>query len=166
MAVLPILLWPDPRLRVVCAPVPEITSQIERLAEDMLETMYDAPGRGLAAPQVGVMQRLFVMDATWKEGHPDPIVFVNPLIEKTSQDRASNAEGCLSIPGITTEISRPARVKLSWTGLSGARFVQVFDGFAAVCVQHEADHLDGWVTFDYLSPEARARAEAEYEALA
>ncbi len=166
MAILPILLWPDPRLRVACTPVSQITSETERLANDMLETMYDAPGRGLAAPQVGVMQRLFVMDATWKEGKPEPIVFVNPVIEETSSDRTSNSEGCLSIPGVTVEIGRPARVKVSWTGLTGARYVQVFDGFAAVCVQHETDHLDGRVTFDHLSPAARARAEAQYEALA
>ncbi len=166
MAVLPILLWPDPRLSEVCGQVHEITSAIEKLAEDMLDTMYDAPGRGLAAPQVGVMKRLFVMDSTWKDGRPDPLVIINPVIEETSDARASNAEGCLSIPGITTEISRPARVRLSWTGLTGSRYVQVFDGFAATCVQHETDHLDGLVTFDHLSAAARARAEADYEALA
>lgn len=166
MAVLPILVWPDPRLRVACAPVAMVTPQIERLAEDMLRTMYDASGRGLAAPQVGVMQRLFVMDTTWKEGHPAPTVCINPVIEETSEDRSSNSEGCLSIPGITLEISRPARVKMSWTGLTGTRYVQVFDGFAAVCVQHETDHLDGRVTFDLLDAEARAKAEATYEALA
>ena len=159
MAVLPILLWPDPCLRQVSAPVDEVTQDVERLAEDMLETMYDAPGRGLAAPQVGVAQRLFVMDATWKDGRPDPMIFINPEIGELSEDQASNAEGCLSIPGITAEISRPARVQLAWTGVTGARYVQVFDGFAAACIQHEMDHLDGIVIFDRLSGAARARAD-------
>ena len=165
MSILPILRWPDPRLQVICDPVREINSEIETLAQDLLETMYDAPGRGLAAPQVGVLKRIFVMDATWKDGKPDPQVFINPVIEEVSDARVSSAEGCLSIPGILSEISRPARVQLSWMSLTGGEFRQVFDGFAATCIQHETDHLNGRVVVDRLSAAARAKAEADYEAL-
>lgn len=164
MSVLDILTWPNARLAEVCAPVAEITPEIETLAVDMLETMYAAPGRGLAAPQVGVLQRLFVMDVGWKEGAPDPIVCINPMLQEISEERATQTEGCLSIPGVTAQITRPARVQMQWTGLNGARFVQSFDGFAAACVQHELDHLDGVVTFDHLEAEARAALIAAYEA--
>lgn len=166
MSVLAILRWPDPVLMETCAQIGEITPEIERLAEDMLETMYDAPGRGLAAPQVGQTLRMFVMDATWKDGKHDPMVFVNPVIQEVSEERASSAEGCLSIPGVMAEVSRPERVQVTWSGLNGARYVQVFDGFAAACVQHEIDHLDGIITFDHLSATARAKIEADYKALA
>lgn len=165
MTVRTILLWPDPRLSVACAPIGDVTSEIEVLAQDLLDTMYDAQGRGLAASQVGAMRRLFVMDASWKEGRPDPQVFVDPELLDASEERVSSSEGCLSIPGIITEIRRPARVKLAWTALSGSRLTQTFDGFAAICVQHELDHLNGVVTFDRLKDARRARAEAEYKAL-
>ncbi|APE42252.1 peptide deformylase [Sulfitobacter alexandrii] len=164
MSVLPILKWPDPRLQEVCAPVAEITPEIETLAADMLETMYDAPGRGLAAPQVGVLLRLFVMDVTWKEGRPDPVVCINPMLQEVGKTRAETDEGCLSIPGVTARVSRPTQVQMVWTGLNGGRFVQSLDGFAAVCAQHELDHLDGVVTFDHLAPDARAALLAEYAA--
>jgi len=164
MSVLPILKWPDPRLAEICAPIQEITPEIKTLASDMLETMYDAPGRGLAGPQVGVMQRIFVMDAGWKEGRPDPIVCINPMLQEVSEERATNSEGCLSIPGVSAEISRPALVQMVWTGLNGGRYVQSFDGFAAACVQHELDHLDGVVTFDHLKEADRLALIAEFEA--
>ncbi len=160
-----ILRWPDPALTQKCFPVGHITREVEALAEDMLATMYDAYGRGLAAPQIGVMQRIFVMDATWKDGKHAPQVFVNPVICDTSADQVSQAEGCLSIPGVMVEVSRPAKVKLAWTGLNGSDFEQVFDGFAAACIQHEMDHLNGQVTFDRVSAAARAKALAQYEAL-
>lgn len=162
MSILPILKWPDPRLSEVCAPVAEITPDIETLAADMLETMYDAPGRGLAGPQVGAMLRLFVMDVGWKEGKPDPLVCINPMLQEVGEDRAENEEGCLSIPGVTAMVNRPSRVQMVWTGLNGGRFVQSFDGFAAVCAQHELDHLDGVVTFDHLDSDTRAALMAEY----
>lgn len=164
MSVLPIVLWPDPRLAETCTPVAEITPEIETLAADMLETMYDAPGRGLAAPQVGVMQRVFVMDAGWKEGKSDPIVCINPMLQEVSEERLVNSEGCLSIPGVSAEVGRPAQVQMVWTGLNGGRYVQSFDGFAAACVQHELDHLDGVVTFDHLSADDREALVAEYHA--
>ncbi|MCX7558636.1 peptide deformylase [Sulfitobacter sp. F26204] len=162
MTVLKIVLWPDPRLAETCAPIAEITPDIKTLAADMLETMYAAPGRGLAAPQVGVMQRMFVMDTGWKEGKSDPLVCINPMLQEVSEDRVDNDEGCLSIPGVQARISRPAQVRMVWTGLNGARYVQSFDGFAATCVQHELDHLDGVVTFDHLAAEDRTALIAEY----
>lgn len=165
MTVRQIRLWPDPVLQTVCDPVSEVTPAIETLTADMLDTMYDAPGRGLAAPQVGELLRLFVMDASWKDGKADPQVFVNPKILEFSGTRVSQAEGCLSIPGIMTEISRPARIKVEWMGLTAGRYVQVFDGFAAACIQHEMDHLDGVVTFDRLSAAARDKAMTDYEVL-
>tara|TARA_R110000787_G_scaffold46226_9_gene112332 strand:- start:1062 stop:1556 length:495 start_codon:yes stop_codon:yes gene_type:complete len=164
MSVLEILRWPDPRLMEICPQIAEITPEIETLAADMLETMYAAPGRGLAGPQVGAMVRMFVMDTGWKEGKPDPLVCINPMLQEVSEERATNAEGCLSIPGVSADISRPARVQMVWTGLNGGRYVQSFTGFAAACVQHELDHLDGVVTFDHLDAETRAGLEAEYAA--
>jgi peptide deformylase len=161
MAVLPILRWPDPRLSTPCAPV---EGDVSQLASDMLETMYAAPGRGLAAPQVGVLKRLFVMDVAWKTGAPDPVVCVNPEILWRSDEVAEGAEGCLSIPGISTLVTRATAIRLAWTTLSGERREADLTGFAAICAQHEYDHLDGLVTFDRLTPEARAVALAEYAA--
>ncbi|KAJ04574.1 peptide deformylase [Sulfitobacter mediterraneus] len=164
MSVLPIVLWPDPRLAEICAPIEKITPEIETLARDMLETMYDAPGRGLAGPQVGAMLRIFVMDIGWKEGKSDPLVCINPMLQEIGEDRAVSTEGCLSIPGVTAEVSRPSQVQMVWTGLNGGRYVQSFDGFGAVCAQHELDHLDGVVTFDHLDAQTRADLITEYQA--
>ena len=162
MTVRQIVKWPDPRLSETCKAVDEITDDIGAQAKDMLDTMYDAPGRGLAAPQIGVMNRVFVTDVSWKEGAPDPQVFINPEILDLSESEVAADEGCLSIPGVTTRVSRPDRVHMVWTNLEGARVSQVFTGFAAACVQHELDHLNGIVTFDRLSDADRAEAEAEY----
>lgn len=160
MAVLPILRWPDPRLSTLCAPVPlPVTPELRAFAADMLETMYDAPGRGLAAPQVGVLLRLFVMDTTWKDGARAPQVLVNPEILWMSEARATGPEGCLSLPGATTHISRATEIRLRWTDLDGAIHEETLSGFAAICAQHEYDHLDGILTLDRLSPEDRAIAE-------
>lgn len=161
MAVLTVLRWPDARLSAACAPV---SGDVAALAADMLETMYAAPGRGLAAPQVGALLRMFVMDVTWKDGQPSPMVCINPVIEAMSDARVTGDEGCLSIPGVTTAIDRAASVTLRWTDLTGAVRRQDLTGFAAVCAQHEYDHLDGIVTFDRLSPDARALALKEYTA--
>jgi peptide deformylase len=159
-----IRLWPDPVLAQVCAPVEVIDDNIRVLAADMLETMYAAPGRGLAAPQIGVTLRIFVMDTGWKDGEPAPSVFINPEIIGFDGLEEAGDEGCLSIPGVTTSVVRPQRVTLSWTSLEGVVTEAEFDGFAARCVQHEFDHLNGVVTLDRLSDDARARAEAEYAA--
>lgn len=161
MAVLPILTWPDPRLSSRCAEV-AADDDVRDLARDMLETMYAAPGRGLAAPQVGVLKRLFVMDVGWKEGKPSPMVMINPDILWMSDTRAMGPEGCLSIPGIAPEVSRAESIRIRWTGLDGQQAEVEMTGFAAICAQHEFDHLDGVVTLMRLSAQARAAAEAAY----
>jgi peptide deformylase len=161
MSILPIVLWPDPRLTETCAPITDLVG-VQTLAADMLETMYNAPGRGLAAPQVGAMLRMFVMDAGWKEGKSDPLVCINPMFQDIGEERAESDEGCLSIPGVTALVNRPVKVQMQWTGLNGARYVQSFEGFAATCVQHEMDHLDGVVTFDHLDAATRAEIEGKY----
>lgn len=157
---LPILRWPDPRLSMPCRPA-VLTDALRILAADMLETMYHAPGRGLAAPQVGRLERLFVMDVTWKEGTHSPVVMVNPEMLELSEERALGPEGCLSIPGPTTMVERAKEVRMRWTDLDGNLREERLTGFAAICAQHEYDHLDGIVTLDRLPPEARAQAEAE-----
>jgi peptide deformylase len=165
MSVLPILTWPDPRLSKVCDPVDD-PATVADLVRDMFEAMYAAPGRGLAAPQVGVMQRLFVMDPTWKEGTKTPYVCINPRIIATSDTVSSNSEACLSIPGVSAEVVRATRITLAYSDLDGVSHEEDLTGFAATCAQHELDHLDGLVIFDRLSPESRAAIEAEYAALA
>ncbi|THH35068.1 peptide deformylase [Aliishimia ponticola] len=164
MSVLPILRWPDPRLGAKCEVVGALDDDLRALVEDMFETMYDAEGRGLAAPQVGVLKRIFVMDVAWKSAEPEPAVFVNPVIRDASAETCIGPEGCLSIPGITTDISRHARIFAGWIDLDGKRQERWLDGMDAICFQHELDHLDGKVTFDRLTPEMRASALAEYEA--
>ena len=161
MSVLPILRWPDPRLSRVCDPVGP-GEDLERLVTDMFETMYDAPGRGLAAPQVGVMKRLFVMDCGWKEGDMTPVTCINPEIVEASGTQATGEEGCLSIPGILAPVTRPEWIVLRWTDLGGTVQEQRLDGFEARCAQHEFDHLDGLVTFDRLDAETHAALVAAY----
>ncbi len=161
MAVLPILRWPDPRLTTRAGRIDGVTAGIRRLAEEMLETMYAAPGRGLAAPQVGILQRLFVMDVGWKEGRPAPLVCLNPEVLWRSDVVATGAEGCLSIPGPTTSVRRAQAIRLAWHDLEGAWHEARLAGMAAICAQHEYDHLDGVLTLDHLDPVARAQAEAE-----
>ncbi|WP_226551066.1 peptide deformylase [Celeribacter naphthalenivorans] len=157
-----ILLWPDARLSTSCAPVDEITDDIRTLVSDMFETMYDAPGRGLAGPQVGAMLRLFVMDATWKEGEKSPLVAINPEIAGFSDETCEMDEGCLSIPGITATVTRPERITLSWTDLDGQRHAREMTGAEARIIQHEYDHLDGLVHFDRIDAKTRARLEEIY----
>lgn len=154
-----IRLWPDAILSQVAAPA-EIDDSTLALAQDMLETMYAAQGRGLAAPQVGVSARLFVMDATWKSGAAEPEVFFNPEILWRSETCRPGPEGCLSIPGITAEVTRASEIILRWSQEDGSVAVQKLTGFRAICAQHEIDHLDGTLTLDHLSPEARAQALA------
>jgi peptide deformylase len=148
MPVHPIVLLGDPVLRARAAVVTVFDAGLKTLADDMLDTMYAAPGRGLAAPQVGVSLRLFVMDIGWKDGAPDPQVFVNPRITDASDVLVPYPEGCLSIPGVTTRVARPDRVLLDWQDVNGNRLNSWFDGFAATCIQHERDHLDGILCID------------------
>lgn len=157
MGVRPIILWPDPRLKQRCFAVEDFDPALEALAQDLLDTMYASKGRGLAGPQVGVLQRVFVMDAGWKDGDPNPQVLINPDILSMSDLRATGPESCLSIPGISLEVSRATSLRLRWTTLDRKMAEQEFTGFAAIIAQHEFDHLDGIVTIDRIAPEARAR---------
>jgi peptide deformylase len=151
MAIRPIIAMPDPRLRKPAAPVVVVDDDLRALAEDMFQTMYDAPGIGLAATQLGVMKRLFVMDCAGKDEPPAPMVFVNPEIVAASDETATSEEGCLSIPEVYDEVTRPARVRLRWSDLDGTRHEAEFSDRPAVCVQHELDHLNGRLFIDYLS---------------
>ncbi len=152
----PILLHPDPRLKRRCAPVGVPTDAHRALSEDMLETMYDAPGVGLAAPQVGEMLRLLVMDCVKEEGAaPRPMVLVDPVIVDASEARGTYEEGCLSIPEQFADVERPEEVTVAWTDLDGARREERFEGLWSTCVQHEIDHLDGKLFIDYLGPMKR-----------
>ena len=152
MSVLPIRIYGDPVLRQVCAPV-GLGDDVRKLAADMIETMYDAPGRGLAAPQVGQALRMFVMDARWKDsGDRAPLVVINPEIVERSDQLVENDEGCLSIPDQYADVTRPAEVDVRWLGLDGETHEEHFAGLWATCVQHEIDHLDGKLFIDYLKP--------------
>ncbi|HAW48020.1 MAG TPA: peptide deformylase [Roseovarius sp.] len=147
----PILIHPDPRLKKVCAPVSEITDDLRKLADDMLETMYDAPGIGLAAPQVGVLSRLIVLDCVKEEGEaPRPLVMINPEVQASSEEMNTYEEGCLSIPDQYADVTRPAEVEVRWIDPDGAEHREGFGGLWATCVQHEIDHLNGKLFIDYL----------------
>jgi peptide deformylase len=162
----PILIIPDPRLKRACDPVTEITPEIGRLAEDMLETMYLAPGVGLAAPQVGVTKRLLVMDCVKDpEATPRPMVLINPVTTWASEDVTVYEEGCLSIPDQYAEIERPAEVRVRWTALDGTEQEEQFAGLWSTCVQHEMDHLDGKLFIDYLRPLRRQMIVRKMEKL-
>lgn len=143
--ILPLRLWPDPVLAQLCAPVP-VDAGALALASDMLETMYAAKGRGLAAPQVGVLSRVFVMDATWKAGEKTPEIFLNPEILWSSPEVQPSTEGCLSIPGQEVTVMRASAIILRWSMPDGTIAAQRLSGFRAICAQHEIDHLNGIVT--------------------
>lgn len=156
MSLRPIVIHPDPRLKKVCDPLPDISDGLRELADDMLETMYEAPGVGLAAPQVGVLQRLIVADPNKDpDTEPTPIVMVNPEILLSSDETSVYEEGCLSIPEQYAEVTRPAAVKVRWLDLDGAEQERDFEGFWATVLQHEIDHLNGKLFIDYLSPMKR-----------
>ncbi|NTT86715.1 peptide deformylase [Tabrizicola fusiformis] len=160
----PILIHPDPRLKKPCEAVGEITPEIRDLAADMLETMYDAPGVGLAAPQVGVTKRLIVMDCI-KDGPPEPVVLINPRVVWASEDVTTYEEGCLSIPDQYAEVKRPALVRVEWIALDGTQQEREFSGLWATCVQHEIDHLEGKLFIDYLGPLKRQMITRKMEKL-
>ncbi|HEY6123349.1 MAG TPA: peptide deformylase [Steroidobacteraceae bacterium] len=160
MARLNILEYPDPRLRTKAKPVEVFDAALARLAQDMLETMYDAPGVGLAATQVDVHKRLIVMDVS--EGKKDPQVFCNPLI-LTREGVEVTEEGCLSVPGIFDEVKRAATIRARAQDVTGKVFEVDLDGLAAVCLQHEMDHLEGKLFVDYLSDLKRERIRKKLE---
>lgn len=149
----PILIHPDARLKKVSAPVPDLSDALRKLADDMLETMYDAPGIGLAAPQVGVSTRLIVLDCVKADGEaPRPLIMFNPEIIAHSDERSTYEEGCLSIPEQYGDVERPAEVSVRWIDRDGNEQQEDFGGLWATCVQHEVDHLDGKLFIDYLKP--------------
>jgi peptide deformylase len=153
--ILPIRIWPDPVLLAVAKPVLNINTALRDLVENMFETMYAAPGRGLAAPQVGISIRVFVMDTTWKEAAKSPRVLINPEIIKSSDDMVVNKEGCLSLPDFAVDVERPSTIEISWQDLNGQRHTEEMTGFEAICAQHEFDHLNGILTINRISDLAR-----------
>jgi len=152
-----IIKLPDPRLRLVAKPVQRISDEIRGLVADMLETMYAAPGIGLAAIQVGVAQRVITLDLAKKDEPKNPQVVINPEILWTSEERATYEEGCLSIPEIYEEVERPAQVKVRYTDLDGNERDVEANGLLATCLQHEIDHLNGVLFIDHLSKLKRDR---------
>jgi peptide deformylase len=161
MALLEILEFPDPRLRTEAKPVARVTDATRALIDDMLETMYAAPGIGLAATQVNVHQRLLVMDVS--EDHDSPRVFINPEISVLDPELDEYDEGCLSVPGFYEAVSRPQQVEVTALDRDGKAFKRELNGLAAVCLQHEIDHLNGKLFVDYLSPLKRQRIRRKLE---
>jgi peptide deformylase len=161
MALREIIILPDKRLRLVSKPVEEVTPEIRKLADDMFETMYDAPGIGLAAIQVAEPVRLITMDLAKPdekgETQPKPRVFINPEILSWSEEKSIYEEGCLSIPEYYEEVERPAKVRLRFTDLNGKVHEEDAEGLFATCIQHEIDHLNGILFVDYLSKLKRDR---------
>ena len=147
-----ILIHPDSRLKDICAPIVDMTDQLRTFADDLLETMYAAPGIGLAAPQVGVLERVIVMDCD----RTGAVVMFNPEIISASDETNTHVKICLSIPGQREEVVRPETVHVSWIDSDGVAQERVFDGLWATCVQHEIDHLDGKLYIDYLLPARRS----------
>ena len=163
MALLPILCYPDPKLHKVAAPVREVDQRIRALVSDMLDTMYDAKGIGLAATQVDVHERLIVIDVS--EERNAPLVLINPSLSWTSPERHINEEGCLSVPGIYDGVERFDAVRVNALDRHGAPHTVEADGMLAVCIQHEMDHLMGKVFVEYLSPLKRNRIKTKMRKL-
>jgi peptide deformylase len=151
MAILPIFKLPDPVLRKKAKPVERVDAELRRLMDDMLLTMYDAPGIGLAAPQVGVARRLIVMDPAKDEAPKSPIIMVNPEILERSEEMRLHEEGCLSIPDVAAEIERPAKTRVRYIDRGGKKREMELEGIWSTLVQHEIDHLNGILFIDYLS---------------
>lgn len=164
MAVLPIVQYPDPVLRRVCDPVEAIDEELRQLVADMVETMHDAPGIGLAAPQVGVSKRLAVIDLGVGEDEDELLVLINPEIVDSS-GRASDTEGCLSIQDLTERVTRPELVTLRAENLEGEAYEIEADGLLARAIQHELDHLDGVLFIDHLKGLRRERAKRRLKRL-
>jgi peptide deformylase len=163
MSIRPLVIIPDTKLRLISEPVKEITSEIRRLADDMLETMYDAPGVGLAAIQIGVPIRMVTMDVSKSEDEHQPMVLINPEIVWASEEKRVYEEGCLSIPEYYEEVERPDRVRFRYMNLQGEMIEQDADGLLATCVQHEIDHLDGVLFIDHLSKLKRDRVMTKFK---
>ncbi|HVM83946.1 MAG TPA: peptide deformylase [Candidatus Binatia bacterium] len=151
MAILPIITAPDPRLKRISEPVDKVDAEVRRLMDDMLETMYAAPGIGLAAPQVGALKRVIVLDIAREDEEPQPLKMANPEIIWVSEEDATYNEGCLSLPEHYADVSRPAACKVRYLDYQNEIRVLEADGLLATCVQHEIDHLDGVLFVDHLT---------------
>ena len=167
MALREIIILPDKQLRLVSKPIEKVTVEIRKLADDMFETMYEAPGIGLAAIQVAQPVRLITMDLAKKseDGEtttPQPKVFINPEILSASEEKSVYEEGCLSIPDIHEDVERPARVKFRYLDLEGKLWEAEAEGLFATCIQHEIDHLNGVLFIDYLSKLKRDRVNKKF----
>jgi peptide deformylase len=161
MAILNILEFPDPRLRTIAKPVTEVDDALRQLIDDMFETMYDAPGIGLAATQVNVHKRVVVMDIS--EEKNEPRVFINPEIESLTQETDQYQEGCLSVPGFFENVERPQVIKIKALDRDGQPYELIAEGLLAICIQHECDHLNGKLFVDYLSTLKRDRIKKKLE---
>ncbi|OHV73388.1 peptide deformylase [Ensifer sp. LCM 4579] len=151
MTIKPLIILPDPILRQMSAPLETIDDEVRRLADDMLETMYDAPGIGLAAIQIGVPRRLLVLDVTKEGEERKPFVFINPKVVRSSDERSVYEEGCLSIPDYYAEVERPAAITVEYLDRDGKQQSIEADGLLATCLQHEIDHLNGVLFIDHIS---------------
>ncbi|NTJ41215.1 peptide deformylase [Agrobacterium larrymoorei] len=151
MTIKPLIILPDPLLRQQSKPIETVDSEIVRLADDMLETMYDAPGIGLAAIQIGVPRRMLVIDVSREDEDKKPVVFINPEILKVSDDVSTYEEGCLSIPDYYAEVERPASLTVGYIDRDGKQQTVEADGLLATCLQHEIDHLNGVLFIDHIS---------------
>ena len=151
MALLPIITAPDPRLKKKCEPVEQVDEEIRTLMDDMLETMYAAPGIGLAAPQVGVTKRVLVLDVAKDEDDPEPLCMANPEITWASEEKNVYEEGCLSVPEQYADVKRPKKVRVRFLDKNNETQEIEADDLLATCVQHEMDHLEGVLFVDYLS---------------
>jgi len=158
MTIRPILTAPDPRLKAVSKTVENVDTATRKLIDDMIESMYEADGIGLAAVQIGVPLRVIVMDLDQKEGKKNPRAFVNPLITWRSEELATFEEGCLSVPEIYEEVERAARIKAEFVDREGTKQLLEADGLLATCLQHEMDHLEGVLFIDHLSKLKRSIA--------
>jgi peptide deformylase len=163
MAVRPLVILPDRQLRLVSEPVGPITDEVRKLASDMLDTMYDAPGIGLAAIQIGVPKRLVVIDLGKDPEERSPMVLVDPEITWSSEEKRVHEEGCLSIPEYYEEVERPDRIRLTYRNLAGEAVETEADGILATCIQHEIDHLNGVLFVDHLSRLKRSRVLKKFE---
>jgi peptide deformylase len=161
MAILEILEFPDPRLRTVAKPVEQVDDTIRTLIDDMFETMYAAPGIGLAATQINVHQQVVVMDIS--ENSDDPLVFINPKVEVLGQETEPYDEGCLSVPGFYETVDRPNSIRVTALDRNGDKYILEPDGLLAVCIQHELDHLKGKLFVDYISSMKRDRIRKKLE---
>ena len=162
MSTRPLVILPAPQLRLTSAPIARVDDGVRKLAEDMLETMYAAPGIGLAAVQVGEMNRLITIDVSRDEDVKEPRVFINPEILWNSEELSVYEEGCLSIPDYYEEVERPAKIRVRYTNLAGEPEELEADGLLATCLQHEIDHLDGVLFIDHISKLKRDRVTKKF----